>query len=109
MDDVLIFGKDHGEHDDRLHTALQRIQKAGVTLNRESCLTFCRDIINERGMSLTQPRPLLSILCQSQLTGQETDMNGKSNLVNPKDCRNIPALAGTSQPKESVAVRSFAR
>ena len=57
MDDVLIFGKTQKEHDTRLHSALQRIQKAGVTLNREKCefsrrrLTFLGHIIDERGVS----------------------------------------------------------
>ena len=37
MDDVLIFGKTQEEHDARLHSALQTIQKVGVTLNMEKC------------------------------------------------------------------------
>jgi len=32
MDNVLIFGKDHKEHDSRLIAALEKIQVAGVTL-----------------------------------------------------------------------------
>ena len=33
IDDVLVFGKTQGEHDQRLADALKRIQSAGVTLN----------------------------------------------------------------------------
>ena len=33
MDDVLVFGKDQAEHDDRLEKVLKRIESAGVTLN----------------------------------------------------------------------------
>ena len=37
MDDILIFGKDHKEHDTRLTAALEKIQAAGVTLNKDKC------------------------------------------------------------------------
>ena len=37
MDDILIFGKDQKEHDTRLTAALERIQAAGVTLNKDKC------------------------------------------------------------------------
>ena len=37
MDDVLIFGRTQQEHDARLHAALQKIQNARVTLNKDKC------------------------------------------------------------------------
>ena len=37
IDDVLVFGKDKKEHDDRLKTALKRIEAAGVMLNSNKC------------------------------------------------------------------------
>ena len=37
MDDVLIFGQTKQQHDTRLHRVLQKIKKAGVTLNKEKC------------------------------------------------------------------------
>ena len=37
MDDVLIFGKDQAEHDERLEKVLKRIETAGVTLNHNKC------------------------------------------------------------------------
>ena len=37
MDDVLIFGQNQQEHDSRLHSALQCIQAAGLTLNSDKC------------------------------------------------------------------------
>ena len=37
IDDILIFGSDQKQHDERLVTALQRIQEAGITLNTEKC------------------------------------------------------------------------
>ena len=57
MDDILIFRKDQNEHDTRLTAALERIQAAGVTLNKEKCefnktsLTFLGHSIDEKGIS----------------------------------------------------------
>jgi len=57
MDDILIFGKDQKEHDARLTAALERIQAAGVTLNKDKCefnkttLTFLGHTIDGKGIS----------------------------------------------------------
>ena len=57
MDDVLIFGRNQLEHDTRLHSALQRVQEAGLTLNQDKCefskqrLTFLGHVIDEHGVS----------------------------------------------------------
>ena len=37
MDDVLIFGQNQAEHDQRLEAALRHIEEAGATLNPEKC------------------------------------------------------------------------
>ena len=37
MDDILVFGANQKEHNQRLFTVLQRIQQAGITLNRSKC------------------------------------------------------------------------
>ena len=56
MDDVLVFGKDQAEHDDRLEKVLKRIESAGVTLNPNKCefskleLKFLGHIINKQGV-----------------------------------------------------------
>lgn len=56
MDDVLISGRMQEEHDARLHAALQKIQSAGGTLNKEKyefnkdCIDFLGHIIDS-GMS----------------------------------------------------------
>ena len=57
MDDVLIFGRNQVEHDARLHSALQRVQEAGLTLNQDKCefskqrLIFLGHVIDEHGVS----------------------------------------------------------
>lgn len=62
IDDVLIFGKDQKEHDERLDAALERIQKAGVTLNDDKCefskeqITFLGHVIHQNGISADPPK-----------------------------------------------------
>jgi ribosome assembly protein YihI (activator of Der GTPase) len=56
MDDVLVFGKDKAEHDERLVKVLKRLQSAGITLNRSKCefqsssVTFLGHLIDSRGI-----------------------------------------------------------
>ena len=44
IDDILIFGRDKAEHDERLLAALNKIQNAGVTLNAEKCEFWCNQV-----------------------------------------------------------------
>ena len=48
MDDILVHGKLTEEHDRRLHIVLQRLQDAGVTLNKRKCL-FSQDRVKFLG------------------------------------------------------------
>ena len=56
IDDVLIFGGDEKEHDERLNKVFERIKAAGATLNPEKCefkkkqLKFLGHIIDENGI-----------------------------------------------------------
>ena len=56
MDDILIFGKDQSEHDQRLEAVLRRIEDAGATLNPQKCefsrdkLTFLGHVIDAEGI-----------------------------------------------------------
>ena len=56
IDDVLVYGSSHKEHDDRLEVVLNRLQKAGVTLNKEKCkfwktnIQFLGQIIDGEGV-----------------------------------------------------------
>ena len=44
IDDILIFGRDKAEHDERLWAALNKIQNAGVTLNADKCKFWCNQV-----------------------------------------------------------------
>lgn len=56
MDDIIVFGKDPGEHNTHLEEVLKRIQSAGVTLNLQKCefskssLKYLGHIIDEKGI-----------------------------------------------------------
>ena len=57
MDDMLVYGRNKEEHDDRLIKVLHRIQDAGITLNKDKCefhkdqLIFLGHVIDKRGIS----------------------------------------------------------
>lgn len=57
MDNVLVYGRNQGEHDDRLTRVLQRIKDASLMLNKGKCefnkdkLVFLGHVINKRGIS----------------------------------------------------------
>ena len=58
MDDVLIFGSNMAEHNTHLDATLQRLQAAGVMLNRNKCtffqnrVRFLGNIINKHGIQV---------------------------------------------------------
>ena len=37
MDDIIVYGANQAEHDERLEAVLVRLQEANVTLNAEKC------------------------------------------------------------------------
>ena len=48
MDDVLVFGENRDEHNQRLEAILRRVKEAGATLNSEKC-EFCKETITFLG------------------------------------------------------------
>ena len=83
MDDILIFGRDQKEYDTRLTTALEKIQAAGVTLNKDkyefnnTSLTFLGHTIDGKGIS---PDP------------QKTDVISK--MASPKSTTELRRFMG---------------
>ena len=75
INDLLTFGHDQKENDERLNTALEQIQQAGVTLNAEKYefskrqVTFLEHVINENGIS-----------ADPQKTAAITDMAAPTNI-----------------------------
>ena len=48
IDDVLVFGANRKDHDNRLDAVMQRLQMAGITLNQSKC-TFLKDQVKFLG------------------------------------------------------------
>ena len=89
------------EHDDRLTTALQAIQKAGLTLNREKCqfnksyISFLGHIIDSHGIS-QDPQKTKAITDMSPPT-TVTQLRRFLGMINQMN-RFSPHLAQLSQP-----------
>ena len=66
IDDILVFGQSQEEHDHRLELALNRINKAGITLNSEKCefskkcVKFLGHVIDDSGIH-PDPEKILAI------------------------------------------------
>ena len=101
MDDVLIFGKTQEEHDARLHSALQTIQKAGVTLNLEKCefsrqrLTFLGHVIDKEGVS-PDPKKTSAIAAMPKPTTR-TELRRLMGMANQLG-KFSPNIAEITQP-----------
>ena len=71
IDDILVFGQSQEEHDHRLELALDRINKAGITLNAEKCefskksVKFLGHVIDETGI---RPDPVKVQAIQQLIT-----------------------------------------
>jgi len=105
VDDILMFGKDQKEHDDRLRSVLQAIQKAGLTLNREKCqfnkssFSFLGHIIDSHGIS-QDPQKTKSITDMSPPT-TVTQLRRFLGMINQMN-RFSPNLAQLSQPPREL-------
>ena len=109
IDDVIIFGKDKQEHDNRLHAALRKIQAAGVTLNSDKCefhksqLRFLGHIINGEGIS-ADPSKTSAILKMKQPT-TVTELRRFMGMVNQLG-KFTPHLAELAQPlRELLSIK----
>ena len=89
MDNVLVYGQDQEEHDERLEAVLQRIQSAGVTLNPEKCkfskdqLKFLGHIIDKDGVG-ADPARSTSVQCITDASACWNDQ--PTSKVCPKLC-----------------------
>ncbi len=73
IDDVLVFGETQEEHDQRLKSALERIRKAGATLNIDKCefsrssVRFLGQIVDGSGIR-ADPEKVKAIRAMSEPT-----------------------------------------
>ena len=81
IDDILIYGRNQEEHDKRLSDMLNKLQQAGVTLNKEKC-KFSTSCI--------------------QFLGQQVDSQG----IRP-DPEKVNAIQQMAQPTNVKELRRF--
>lgn len=110
MDDVLIWGRDQQEHDIRLHTVLNKLQEAGVTLNMEKCelgrseVMFLGHILSAEGV---QPDPdkvkAVMSMKEPSNTGEVRSFLGMLNQLG----KYIPGLAEKDKPVRDLLSKKY--
>ena len=110
IDDVLVFGKTQGEHDQRLADALKRIQSAGVTLNKDKCvfststLTFLGHVLDKDGIS-ADPEKTSAIRMMDQ-PNNVSELRRFMGMLNQMG-KFSPNLASITQPlRELLSTKS---
>ena len=101
MDDVLVFGSNTDEHDERLKAALNRIQSAGVTLNPEKCefrksqLKFLGHVVNQHVIQADPDK--VSAILQMKPPTNITELRRFMGMVNQLG-KFSPNYADLTQP-----------
>ena len=86
MDDVLVFGKDQGEHDQRLRLVLERVKAANVTLNSSKCefrkakVKFLGHVIDRHGIRADPEKT--GAICQMEAPHSVSDLCRFLGMVN---------------------------
>ena len=101
IDDILVYGKDQEEHDERLEKVLNRIEGAGITLNSEKCdfskskVTFLGHVVDATGVS-PDPSKIKAISEMPEPTNI-TELRRFLGMTNQLS-KFSPKLAETSKP-----------
>ena len=83
-DDIVVFGRDKEDHDNKLRLLLQRCRETGMKLNRNKC-EFRLDEINFMGHRVTS----------EGLKPDERKIEEILKMENPTDVKGIQRLQGT--------------
>ena len=128
MDDILIHGKTREEHDKRVLATLERLQKYGITLNKEKCsfstdsVRFLGHIVRREGVradpekvrgirDLAEPRNLIEL---RRFLGMCNQLNKFSPLLTDTTkpmrdllCSRNQWLWGETQPKAFMETKQL--
>ena len=105
MDDILVHGKNKNEHDQQLKETLQRLEKAGITLNREKCefsrntVKFLGHIIDANGLH-PDPDKVKAVTSMSEPTNI-TEVRRFLGIANQLS-KFSPKLADLSEPLRAL-------
>lgn len=110
MDDVLIWGRDQQEHDIRLHTVLNKLQEARVTLNMEKCelgrseVKFLGHILSTEGVQ-PDPEKIKGVMSMKEPanTGEVRSFLGMLNQLG----KFIPGLAEKDKPLRDLLSKKY--
>ena len=100
-DDIIVRGKTAEQHDTRLEKALERIQKKGLSLDKEMCkfhmseIEFMRHLLFARGIGPTHEK--VEVVTEARKPESVTEVRSFLGLVN-FCARFIPDLATVSEP-----------
>ena len=101
MDDVLVYGKSVGEHNQHLEATLHKLQEANLTLNEEKCelskpsVEFLGTLIDSEGVHIN-PKKVEAILKMKTPQGQ-TELRRFRGMVNQLS-KLQPQIAELSKP-----------
>ena len=111
MDDMLIHGTTQQEHDQRLLAVLQRLEKAGVTLNREKCkfsqnaVKFLGHVIDQSG--ITPDPDKVNAIQKVRTPGNVGDVRRFLGMVNQLS-KFSPNLAEETKPLRELLIKGNA-
>ena len=103
MDNVLISGEDHAQHDERVRAILQRIQDAGLTLNEKKCefskksIKFLAHVIDGRDIHIDPGKT--TAIAEFHIPRNVTELQRFLGMVNHVcKFRQVPRLADLNEP-----------
>ena len=105
VDDVLVFGANRKDHDNRLDAVMQRLQTAGVTLNRSKCaflknqVKFLGHVVNKDGIQADPEK--VSAIVQMKSPSNITELRRLLGMANQLG-KFSPKLAQITQPLRSL-------
>ena len=100
-DDIVVYGRDKQEHDQRLKRVLERLKEANLTLNPEKCefgmrrIIFMGHVLSNRGIEPTEGR--IKSMKNARQPMNATEVKSFLGLVN-FSARYIPNLATLTEP-----------
>ena len=101
MDDILVYGKSVGEHNQHLEATLHKLQEANLTLNEEKCdfskpsVEFLRTLIDSEGVHVS-PKKVEAIL-KMKTPQDQTELRRFFGMVNQLS-KLQPRIAELSKP-----------
>ena len=105
VDDVLVFGSNRKDHDTRLDAVMQRLQKAGITLNLTKCaflkdeVKFLGHVINKNGIQADPEK--ISAIVRMKSPSNITELRRLLGMVNQLG-KFSPNIAKITEPLRSL-------